>query len=112
MFGLFLAYWAFVKIFTNDKLVPEPPKIICSEKRKIQRCKQIWYKQTLPVWCERYKFRKGVWECKEERRARLPFGDWRQATQRGGDINAASIWHVGEEVRRWALPQKESHGEK
>jgi hypothetical protein len=109
LFGLFLAYWAFVKIFKNDRLVPELSKFICSKKRKIQRCKQIRYKQTLPVLCEGYKFRKGMWECKEELGFPLETGD---RPHRGGDIKAASIWHVGEEVREWAPPQKESHGEK
>lgn len=79
------------------------------EKKKIQICKHVWYKQTLLVLCEGYKFRNGVWECKEELGFPLETGD---RPHRGGDIKEASIWHVGEEVRGWAPPLEESQGNK
>lgn len=79
------------------------------KKKKIQICKHVWYKQTLLVLCEGYKFRNGVWECKEELGFPLETGD---RPHRGGDIKEASIWHVGEEVRGWAPPQEESQGDK
>lgn len=58
------------------------------EGKKIQICKHVWYRQTLLVLCEGYKFRNGVWESKEELGFPLETGD---RPHRGGDLKEASI---------------------